>query len=511
MPQPSIAAYLTGTSETERVHAEHVREQAARFFRLADYIHGLPDSALPLLEAAALLHDIAFDEDPRTHEIRGRERLLREGLEGYGGQKILMIGCLMAFHRRCVRPLKDPVFVSLTPENQRATLKLAALLRVAEGLDHTRTQTVSIRALTETARGLVLLVEGVSGAPSQVNIARANEKAGLWRTVFPIPLRISESLERKRPHPYISAKSGMREAGARVMLFFLRAMLRQEANVRARGGAESIHDMRVATRRIRAAMRVFRSGFAREALAGHLDNLRWIAAALGRVRDEDVFLEWLRSCRIDAPPSQRAVLNRLARHHSEERKRHFAALLKALDSTRYAKFARDFEQFLRESAPPSPEAGPRVARAAPKVIRREWKRLLAFQDALGPKPSIDQLHRLRIQGKRVRYTMEFFAGAYKDCFRATIKLLVRAQDTLGALHDLDVFAARIKEFADSPPGATAKSRQAASRACILFTKTWLDRQKALREDFQMLWRRIASARHRGKVKEILQAIRPHHI
>ena len=80
------------------------------------------------------------------------------------------------------------------------------------------------------------------------------------------------------------------DAGYRVYRKHFERMKRNEPGTRIGEDPEFLHDMRVSTRRLRAAFRTFRPAFKKERMAGFNRDLKWIAAVLGVVRDLDVYL-----------------------------------------------------------------------------------------------------------------------------------------------------------------------------------------------------------------------------
>ncbi len=112
-------------------HARYVTDLAYRLFDATAEIHRLPDNERRLLEAGALLHGIADHLDPDNHQMRARDIILETPLEQFTANEKVMVALLAAFHRRRVRPERDPAFTELPEPLQNDTLALAALLRIA--------------------------------------------------------------------------------------------------------------------------------------------------------------------------------------------------------------------------------------------------------------------------------------------------------------------------------------------------------------------------------------------
>jgi hypothetical protein len=120
---------------------------------------------------------------------------------------------------------------------------------------------------------------------------------------IPFPAR----LER----PGISAQDSLAEAGRKVMLYLFSVMLENEPGTRQGEDIEALHDMRVATRRMRAAFEVFGEAFRPKVLRPLLKGLRATGRALGRVRDLDVLMEKALKFEKGQPDLQPGSLDRL--------------------------------------------------------------------------------------------------------------------------------------------------------------------------------------------------------
>lgn len=178
---------------------------------------------------------------------------------------------------------------------------------------------------------------------------------------------------------------------------------------------EDIHQLRVATRRLRASLQVVAPCFDQRAIRRFRRGLRHLAAALGAVRDRDVFLEHLRYTQEALPAAEREQLTRLQVSVAQERATARQALLVRLDSPRYARFKEAFATFL---STPGAGVGPLPATGQPLRVRDlagsllwgRYEALRAFEPVLLASEEVIQ-HEARIAGKRLRYTTECFAEA----------------------------------------------------------------------------------------------------
>jgi CHAD domain-containing protein len=209
------------------------------------------------------------------------------------------------------------------------------------------------------------------------------------------------------------------------------AFLQHSPGVREGQQPEAVHQMRVAARRMRAALRWFRDVLP-TASASHLKGeLKWIAALLGEARDLDVQLGRLQTIgqKLDltAPTGCYAAWLVDQRQLAQQR------LEEALGSPRYA----DLVQTLR--AVPTwglPEAAARpLAEDAPDRLRHVFDAFRKRARKLSPDAPDPEFHAVRIHAKRLRYAAEFVKPLYGEPAAQFSAELSKLQDILGELQD----------------------------------------------------------------------------
>jgi CHAD domain-containing protein len=248
----------------------------------------------------------------------------------------------------------------------------------------------------------------------------------------------------------IRSTDSMAAAAHKLIAHNYAAMLNNEDGARLGEEPEAIHDMRVATRRMRAAFRVFDPYLTGKRAKEVREGLRIAATELGAVRDLDVLIENAEAFRETLPPEQRGGLASMTEEWRVTRWKARKSLLRLLDSKEYSKFKQSMERFLEESTPPPDEtegAQPyQVRHIAGSVILTRYEAVRAIE-ALPSAPTVTQLHALRIVGKYFRYTLEFFRDVLPKDVNAMIRDVVKLQDQLGEMHDADVAATLVREFA----------------------------------------------------------------
>ena len=199
---------------------------------------------------------------------------------------------------------------------------------------------------------------------------------------------------------------------------------------------EFVHQARVALRRMRSALRMFRDVIGRDRATQLRDDLGQAGAALGEARDWDVFAtESLPA--VTRAYGDAAIARSLRARAARQRGRCREAARAALRSTRYAHVILDLARWLAQAddaAPPRQDAEP-VAGFAARLILKRHKRALGGARLLAGL-STEERHRVRIDAKRLRYGADGFASLFKaSSVERYLAAVARLQDALGTLND----------------------------------------------------------------------------
>jgi CHAD domain-containing protein len=260
--------------------------------------------------------------------------------------------------------------------------------------------------------------------------------------------------------------------------------------------AEWVHQLRVGTRRLRACLTLLRDVAAPDQLATLGEDARWLARALGPVRDLDVLA-------LETLPTARAFLRKredrdavralalFGRRVDAARTEARAAARAAIASPRFTRLVLGAGALAAApllGAPTDSEAARKLRRpardfAAPWLARRHRK--LAKRARGLARAGDEKRHEVRLAAKRLRYVTEFFAGvfAHKHA-RAYRRALAGLQDALGAQVDLQVATriAHAMEGAESPAAKILQryiDAQARSNAATLLRR-WNDFRRCTR-------------------------------
>ena len=170
--------------EEEVHHVRHVAGLAVHLFDELEDLHGLGDHDRFILESAGHLHDIGWSaaRDGRGHH-RESARLIREhGWKHLNPGSIELMALVARYHRKSLPDLEHEEYAALSPAERLRVQQLAALLRIADGLDRSHQQHITHLSV-EIFPGR-LLIHLTAGRPASREMAAALKKADLARAVF---------------------------------------------------------------------------------------------------------------------------------------------------------------------------------------------------------------------------------------------------------------------------------------------------------------------------------------
>lgn len=257
------------------------------------------------------------------------------------------------------------------------------------------------------------------------------------------------ALPKPRKSPGVKPDDSLAEAGRKVLRFHLARMIARDPGTRSGKDPRDLHAMRVATRRMRAAWRVFGDAFRPRRTRKLERALREVADRLGVVRDLDVLIDAGEQYAASLGTPERTAVAPLFEAWRQNRDAGRAALVRELESDGYRRFVRDFWAFVTDKDAGVAKRGPHEPRlvrdTAPARIWANYHAVRAYAPVLrGAK--VETLHALRIDGKRLRYSLEFFGETLGREGGELIARTIALQDHLGLLHDADVAAGLTREF-----------------------------------------------------------------
>ena len=198
---------------------------------------------------------------------------------------------------------------------------------------------------------------------------------------------------------------------------------------------ESVHQARVATRRLRSDLKLLSPFLDPGWVAPVRAELRWLGAVLGGVRDADVLVSIFES-ETDGSSFDADGRDELRCRLVRQRQDRGRALADAMSDARYLELLDVLERAAAQGPPA--RAGSDPGPVAPLLARLVRKRQHALRRAVGKvgrHPSDLQMHGLRIRAKELRYAAELASPVLGPRARRTAQTIVIVQDTLGEFHD----------------------------------------------------------------------------
>ncbi len=282
----------------------------------------------------------------------------------------------------------------------------------------------------------------------------------------------------------------MAEAGRKALLGDLVRMLQHEAGSRTGEDIEDVHDMRVATRRMRSTLRLLATHFKPKAIKPIQRQLRKLALVLGAVRDLDVLIKNVSDYQATLDEDHRADLEPVIVLLEIERSKARHDLIRTLDKKNYQRFIDEYSAFVTKPgkgavAVETDDAQPyQVRHLLPMLLFEHLAAVRAYDQVLAEADDLT-LHALRIEFKRLRYAVSIFADVLGIGITEFTEELKAIQDHLGDLHDIGAADDRLSEIANQlDPEAQAQALYALQE----YVDQMEQKRTALREGFGEVWR-----------------------
>jgi CHAD domain-containing protein len=495
---------LLEMNKVDLAHARHVADMSLGLFDAVAAAYALPRSSRRLIELGALLHNVGMTTQPAEHHLVGRDIVLRQMIDDLSRRERALLACVVVFHRKKVRAEQEPAYLYLGKKGRELALRLAAIVRAADGLDYSQSQTTQLLAVERDDQGLLL---HLAGPYAQSDGDRTVAKADLWGRVFGDSLRVVVDATTETPAQvsavpepaeapmltpwYTRPDVALAELGRVLLRRHFRRMLAAEREVYADKDIEGVHQLRVSTRRLRAVLRLVEPVAPSDDLRTYVRGVQQVARVAGDVRDADVLIADLEPYIAALDPDAQTGANELLTVLRAERARAYRRLRERLDRDEYQRFKRDFAVFMSEAG--GWDATVRVRDVAGSTIWYRYEQLRAF-DRDGPPQVEEELHAMRIAGKRLRYTLELFTDVFGSRVEQVLDPLLAFQDHLGLLNDTAIARLRIAALELSDAG-----REAAE--CYLATRDAAAAQLADRTAAR--WEKIGSATYRRRLMELI--------
>jgi CHAD domain-containing protein len=296
----------------------------------------------------------------------------------------------------------------------------------------------------------------------------------------------------------------MSEAGRQILRRSLRKLLENEAVAREGNDPEGVHDMRVATRRLRATLKLLEvSVFDPIITRRFRKQLRKLANALGATRDSDVFLQHLDDYTSKQLPETVSQLEEFRQAVVKINQKARFAMLEALGSKAVQRLLLELEEIIETRG--RGELKPEVTEyeVAPTLVRhfagsfiwKSYEAVLAYETAM-PAP-LPVLHRLRVACKRFRYTLNFFEEALPEEAHKIVDEVSHVQDYLGQMQDHCVGIALAEHLLLKHPDNEAILHYRDERLAALEEK---------RNGFELIWKELVGEEFRQNLALVIAGV-----
>ena len=302
----------------------------------------------------------------------------------------------------------------------------------------------------------------------------------------------------------VDASQTVGEVAYAVMRKQFAAFVTNEGGTRIGEDIEGLHDMRVATRRLRAAMSAF-GPFLPPRIEAFRSQFGWIATSLGEVRDLDVQIERMAEWRSEVSPAQAAALDGVERLLRGRRQLARRRMLFAMNSRRYDLLVERFGAFLRRGPlrTHTPGRVPVLA-VAPDLVERRHRKVCKMGDRIRRSSPPEDYHLLRIDAKKLRYALEFVGGIYGKQAVEFSQRVTALQDVLGLHQDADVAIDMLNDMA----GASGRKLGPASLLAMgAISERYRLHAAELRTQFPKVYKPLSGAEW-GKLQRLMENRRP---
>lgn len=278
--------------------------------------------------------------------------------------------------------------------------------------------------------------------------------------------------------------SPSRQAMARIYLALLDNIDRNIPGVIADWDTEFLHDLRVAIRRTRSGLGLVKKVIPDTVVNRFAKAFSRLGTLTGPTRDLDVYLLNRETYVQRLTPSLQSALMLFFADLERRRQTEQKKLVRVLRAKTIKSLLASWRRTLRSrDRQPAPLAEKSIAEVASRIIRKRFKRVLKdgqVLDAVTPDPEV---HRLRIQCKKLRYAMEFFSALYpKQEMQLLLRHLKKLQDILGSFNDLSVQQEMLRATMKKVPSGSQRHLEQAAALGALMQSLYQEQQE-LRDHF----------------------------
>jgi len=268
-----------------------------------------------------------------------------------------------------------------------------------------------------------------------------------------------------------------------------------ESHIKQDIDTEFLHDFRVAVRRTRSALSQVKSIFPEEDTERFKQDFKFIGQLSNQLRDLDVYLLAEDDYKAQLPNFLQADIHPLFEYLQSKRTEALQTVISGLESAEYQHIIQDWELFLEE--PPNDDktavnAAMPILKLAKKRIYKRYQRIIHDGNVILLDDQDELLHDLRIECKKLRYLMEFFASLFPpQKISILIRQLKQLQNNLGDFNDFCVQEEYLLHVGREMPLRTKAARDALiAIGCLVGTLH--QRREQVKSEFAGAFNQFAS-------------------
>jgi CHAD domain-containing protein len=238
--------------------------------------------------------------------------------------------------------------------------------------------------------------------------------------------------------------------GARYMLTQVKALQNEIQGALVGDDIEHVHQMRVASRRMRNVLNLFNDCLSDKKSTAWGDEIRKITKSLGKARDLDIQIELIDRCYAASLEDRyKPGYNRLLLRLKQQRAKTQEKVNRTLVNLQGGGILDRMQAHLSAVTAGSENVylyTPSLYQQAFEAINSNLEEFLSYEKFIHDPQNIEELHAMRITGKHLRYTLEIFAPIYGTALDLHVRAMKNIQDLLGEIHDNDVWIAWLPKF-----------------------------------------------------------------
>jgi CHAD domain-containing protein len=277
------------------------------------------------------------------------------------------------------------------------------------------------------------------------------------------------------------------DAAKQIYLYLINIIQSNESGIISDIDTEFLHDFRVSIRRTRSALGQIKGVLDEKSVIKAKENFAFLGKSTNELRDIDVYLLREEQYKSMLPRELRNYLFPFFKGLHEQRKIEHGVLVKTLKSAKYKRILSNWKTYLQLQKAEEIRNIPSARMLAQTIILKRNKKILKFGQQILSTGSDELLHQLRIEGKKLRYLLEFFSSLFvQQKIQYLIEKLKLLQDNLGEFNDLAVQQEKLNNSAKEISLRNKKGTNVVLTLGILIGKL-NEKQHRVKNDFAKIF------------------------